>query len=188
MMVEMGPDRLNHGIWSFIDPNHPRYEPDNPYQESLREYYRYPRRQDRRTARSTRTTTRRCSSSPTTAPRRWSAASASTSGSRNEGYLDFTGEMPTEITPINKLEIDWSKTKAWGDGGYYGRLFLNVEGREPNGIVPRRRTRRCATSSSPRSRRWSTTRAMPLGNKALKPEEIYTSNERGRSGPHRDFR
>ena len=41
MMVEMGPDRLNHGIWSFIDPNHPRYEPDNPYKESLREYYRY---------------------------------------------------------------------------------------------------------------------------------------------------
>ncbi|MCA1694794.1 MAG: alkaline phosphatase family protein, partial [Actinobacteria bacterium] len=41
MMVEMGPDRLNHGIWSFIDPNHPRYEPDNPYKESLREYYRF---------------------------------------------------------------------------------------------------------------------------------------------------
>ena len=24
----------------------------------------------------------------------------------------------------------------WGDGGYYGRLFLNVQGREPQGIVP----------------------------------------------------
>ena len=40
-MVEMGPDRLNHGIWSFIDPDHPRYEPDNPYKDSLREYYRF---------------------------------------------------------------------------------------------------------------------------------------------------
>lgn len=38
VMVEMGPDRLNHGIWSFIDPNHPRFEPDNPYKDSLREY------------------------------------------------------------------------------------------------------------------------------------------------------
>ena len=24
---------------------------------------------------------------------------------------------------------------AWGDGGYYGRLFLNVAGREPQGVI-----------------------------------------------------
>ena len=27
------------------------------------------------------------------------------------------------------------KTLAWGDGGYYGRLFLNVKGREPQGVI-----------------------------------------------------
>ena len=32
--------------------------------------------------------------------------------------------------------VDWSRTRAWGDGGYYGRLFLNMRGREPQGIVP----------------------------------------------------
>lgn len=31
--------------------------------------------------------------------------------------------------------VDWEKTKAWGEGGYYGRIFINVEGREPHGIV-----------------------------------------------------
>ena len=44
-------------------------------------------------------------------------------------------EPVTEPTPIAKAPIDWSKTVAWGDGGYYGRLFLNVKGREPQGIV-----------------------------------------------------
>jgi len=31
--------------------------------------------------------------------------------------------------PIKEAPIDWSRTVAWGDGGYYGRLFLNVRGR-----------------------------------------------------------
>ena len=52
----------------------------------------------------------------------------------HEGYLAFT-EPVTEPTPIAKAPIDWTSTVAWGDGGYYGRLFLNVKGREPGGIV-----------------------------------------------------
>ena len=39
------------------------------------------------------------------------------------------------LNDIADLEIDWSKTMAWGEGGYYGRLFMNVKGREPEGIV-----------------------------------------------------
>ena len=30
----------------------------------------------------------------------------------------------------------WSRTTAWGAGGYYGRIFVNVAGREPQGVVP----------------------------------------------------
>ena len=30
---------------------------------------------------------------------------------------------------------DWSKTVAWAWGGYYSRVFLNVKGREPNGVI-----------------------------------------------------
>jgi predicted AlkP superfamily phosphohydrolase/phosphomutase len=32
--------------------------------------------------------------------------------------------------------IDWGRTRAWGEGGYYSRVFLNVQGREPQGTVP----------------------------------------------------
>ena len=51
-----------------------------------------------------------------------------------EGYLTLKTQ-PTSLTAIDRCEIDWSKTKVWGDGGYYARIFLNIEGREPQGIV-----------------------------------------------------
>lgn len=32
-------------------------------------------------------------------------------------------------------EIDWDKTKAYTGGFYNGQIFINLEGREPNGVV-----------------------------------------------------
>ena len=176
MMVEMGPDRLNHGIWSFIDPDHPRYEPDNPYKESLRDYYRY------LDGKIGDLVSRYADDDTTVLVVSDHGAKAMVGGVcfnewlMQEGYLSFAGDgggKPQEITPINKMEIDWSKTTAWGDGGYYGRLFLNVEGREPNGAIP------AADYDKVRDELVAKIEAMvdhegnPLGNKALKPEEIY---------------
>src|SRR3712207_463784 len=47
---------------------------------------------------------------------------------RREGYLVLKEEPsgPTRLTP--EL-VDWRRTTAWGEGGYYCRLFMNVEGR-----------------------------------------------------------
>ncbi len=39
--VEIGLDRLQHGFWKFHDPQHVLHEPGNPYQEVIRDYYRY---------------------------------------------------------------------------------------------------------------------------------------------------
>ncbi|MGC9320238.1 MAG: alkaline phosphatase family protein, partial [Armatimonadota bacterium] len=41
MMVEMGPDRLEHGFWKYCDPEHPKYEPGNPFETVLIDYYRH---------------------------------------------------------------------------------------------------------------------------------------------------
>ena len=51
-----------------------------------------------------------------------------------EGYLVLrTGTA--EVTPFDELDIDWGRTRAWSAGGYYARVFLNVKGREPNGVI-----------------------------------------------------
>ena len=41
MMVEMGPDRLHHGFWKYADPEHRKYEPGSPYENAIRDYYKY---------------------------------------------------------------------------------------------------------------------------------------------------
>ena len=39
--VEIGLDRIQHGFWKYHDPEHRQYEPGNPYQSAVRDYYRY---------------------------------------------------------------------------------------------------------------------------------------------------
>jgi predicted AlkP superfamily phosphohydrolase/phosphomutase len=180
MMVEMGPDRLNHGIWSFIDPNHPRHDPNNPYKESLREYYRF---LDGRIG----DILKHADDDTVVLVVSDHGAKAMVGGVCfnewlvTEGYLAFdefgVGGVLDEITPINKMEIDWSKTMAWGDGGYYGRLFLNVEGREPNGIIPQADYDKVRDELIAKIEAMVDHEGNPLGNKALKPEEIYETQK-----------
>jgi predicted AlkP superfamily phosphohydrolase/phosphomutase len=175
IVVEMGPDRLNHGIWSFIDPQHPRHEPNNPYQDSLREYYRF---LDGKIGELLR----HADDDTTVLVVSDHGAKAMVGGVcfnewlKTEGYLSFKGEIPEGLTPVDKLDIDWSKTVAGGDGGYYGRLFLNVEGREPHGIVPAERYEQTRDELIEKIESMVDHDGNAMGNKALKPEEIYESN------------
>lgn len=43
--------------------------------------------------------------------------------------------LPRDERPEFHNAIDWSKTQAYSFG-YYGQIFLNLRGREPEGIVP----------------------------------------------------
>ena len=54
---------------------------------------------------------------------------------RKHGYLTLKTETHRDYTVDTRHSRLVEKTKAWGEGGYYGRIFINVEGREPNGIV-----------------------------------------------------
>ncbi len=69
--------------------------------------------------------------------------------------------------------IDWEKTKAWGEGGYYARIFLNVEGREPLGCVPKeayedtRKSLKTLLESIPDEK------GKAIGTVAHRPEDIY---------------
>ncbi len=89
-----------------------------------------------------------------------------------KGYLVLE-ERPAALTRFDRLKVDWTRTTAWGEGGYYGRIFLNVKGREPRGTVEPgnyrsvrdRLARELAEIPDPDGR--------PLGTRVLKPEEVY---------------
>ena len=175
MMVEMGPDRLNHGIWSFIDPAHPRHQAGNQYLEALRDYYRY---LDEKIGELLEA---HAGDDVTVMVVSDHGAKAMVGGVCfnewlvREGYLTFEDAIPADITPMNKLKIDWSRTKAWGDGGYYGRLFLNVAGREPNGVIPQSEYEAVRSGLIEKIESMVDHQGNPMGNRALRPEDTYVA-------------
>ena len=91
----------------------------------------------------------------------------------HEGVPDAEGTPTGPGTPLEKADIDWPKTYAWGAGGYYARIFYNIRGREPQGLlqpsdVPEfesRFTRELETVRRPDGQ--------PLGVDARIPGKIY---------------
>ena len=54
---------------------------------------------------------------------------------RHKGYLALRSEPCAAGTPISECDVDWSRTLAWAEGGSFARVFINMKGRQPNGIV-----------------------------------------------------
>jgi predicted AlkP superfamily phosphohydrolase/phosphomutase len=172
MMVEMGVDRIHHGFWSDMDPDHSKYRPGNPFENAIRDYYGYVDSEVGKVL--------------TLLPEDTVVLVVSDHGAKKldggicfnewlirEGYLTLK-VYPERPTPIDKVDIDWSKTKAWGDGGYYGRLFLNVKGREPQGIVDPQDYERVRAELIAKIRAIESPQGGPLGSQAYRPEDLYT--------------
>jgi predicted AlkP superfamily phosphohydrolase/phosphomutase len=62
---------------------------------------------------------------------------------------------------------------AWGSGGYYARLFLNVKGREPEGVVEPADYERVRDELAAGIAAIAGPDGRPLGSVAYKPEEVY---------------
>ena len=145
-------------LLAFLDPEHPRIEPEHRYRDAIRNYYAYLdeeigellERFDDDTHGARRLRPRR----PADARRDLRQRMA-----RAGGLPRAQRSPPAESRRSARLKVDWSRTRAWGEGGYYCRLCLNVAGREPQGIVDPPRTggahRRAdrAPGGDPRARR-----------------------------------
>jgi predicted AlkP superfamily phosphohydrolase/phosphomutase len=91
---------------------------------------------------------------------------------RQEGYLALL-EEPTSPTALKPDMVDWSKTIAWGEGGYYCRLFLNVAGREPEGQVASEDYERVRAEIKEKLEALGDENGNPIGTVAHLPEELY---------------
>ncbi|MEO0757713.1 MAG: alkaline phosphatase family protein [Cyanobacteria bacterium J06648_16] len=136
MLVDMGVDRIHHAFWKPMDPRHPQYESGMDFATAIHDYYGHV---------DTRVGELLDQCGPETA-----VLVVSDHGAQplmggvcinewliEQGYLTLK-EKPVEPTSLDQVAVDWSQTKAWGAGGYYARVFLNVQGREPEGTIPLR--------------------------------------------------
>lgn len=171
MLVEIGVDRIHHGFWKDFDERHRKHQPGSKFAHAIRDYYVYLDGLIGDLLALTDDQTAVLIVSDHGAKRleggicinEWLMA---------EGYLTLK-EKPAAITPFGKAAVEWGQTRAWGEGGYYGRLFLNVKGREPNGTVDPSQVETVRDELIDRLQRITDENGRPLGVKVFKPEQIY---------------
>jgi predicted AlkP superfamily phosphohydrolase/phosphomutase len=170
-MVEMGTDRIHHGFWRFTDSEHRLYEAGNQYEQAMLDYYRALDAKLGRLLRFADEDTAILLVSDHGA-KRMDGGICVNEWLRREGYLHLK-EEPDEPTRLTPDLIDWARTTAWGEGGYYCRLFLNVEGREPEGIVPADQYERVRAELKDRLEGLGDDQGRPIGTVAHRPDELY---------------
>jgi predicted AlkP superfamily phosphohydrolase/phosphomutase len=172
MMVEMGVDRIHHAFWKYFDPQHPKHQPGSPYEKVIEEYYEYLDREIGELLGMLDDDTVVLVVSDHGA-RHMEGGICINEWLRQEGYLVLK-EEPESIIPLEKAEIDWDRTVAWGAGGYYGRLFLNVQGREPQGVVPAGEYERVRDEIVHKLSQITDEAGANIGTVAYKPQEVYS--------------
>lgn len=171
MMVEIGLDRFHHVFWEHIDPEHPRHDPNNPWKELGEKYYALLDQElgDLLGIVGTETTVLVVSDH---GARAMQGGFAINQWLIEEGLLTVQGEIngQTRIVPDR---VDWSTTRAWAEGGYYARVFLNMQGREPQGIVPLDNFESLRHDIAARLEALRGPRGKPLGVQVQVPESSY---------------
>jgi predicted AlkP superfamily phosphohydrolase/phosphomutase len=171
MMVEIGLDRLQHVFWHYYDKNHPLHLPNNPYQGFILKYYQLLDEQISATLEMLPPDTLVLIVSD-------HGAQPMQGGVRinqwliREGHLSLR-EPCLAPKPLDETMVDWSKTQAWGEGGYFGRIFLNVRGREPSGIIPLSDYEKIRQLLASKLENMKGPSGDLIGNRVYFPEKLY---------------
>jgi predicted AlkP superfamily phosphohydrolase/phosphomutase len=171
MMVEMGTDRVHHGFWKFMDPNHPKHVPNSPWDRVIEQYYQFVDDQIGRLL--------------GIIPDDATVLVVSDHGAKGmyggicinewliqQGYL-VLHEYPSKPTRFADLQVDWSKTRAWSEGGYYARVFLNVQGREPQGVIPPAEYEAFRARLGEEIAAIPDDKGQPIGTTVHRPQDLY---------------
>jgi predicted AlkP superfamily phosphohydrolase/phosphomutase len=170
-MVEMGTDRIHHAFWRYMDSTHRLYEDANPYHHVIRDYYVLVDGLIGRLLAHIDDDTNVLVVSDHGA-KRMDGAICVNEWLRQHGYLVLR-EEPDEPCQLEANMVDWARTRAWGEGGYYARIFLNVAGREPQGVVDVEDFERTREEIAVGLTQLGDEQDQGIGTEVLRPEELY---------------
>jgi predicted AlkP superfamily phosphohydrolase/phosphomutase len=171
IMHEIGFDRLHHAFWKFFDPTHPKHVKGNPYESLDVEYYKAA---DERIGRLVEIFGEDCITFILSdhGSKGMLGAFCVNQWLEREGYLIFKTK-PSSPIDLDKAEIDWTKTRAWGWGGYYARIFFNVKGREATGVIDRNNLGSEMKTLTEKIMQITDHNGRRMSNFVFKPEELY---------------
>jgi predicted AlkP superfamily phosphohydrolase/phosphomutase len=171
MMVEIGVDRIQHAFWACMDKSHRNYQAGNAYENAILDYYRFIDSEIGELLKVVDKDTTVFVVSDHGA-QKMEGSICINEWLIQEGYL-VLHEKPVTPTPFAKLNVDWPKTRAWGDGGYYSRIFLNVRGREPQGLVDQVEYEDLRRELCDRIEAIPGPDGNSIGTRVLRPEDLY---------------
>jgi predicted AlkP superfamily phosphohydrolase/phosphomutase len=170
-LVEMGPDRMHHGFWKDLDAEHRKHVPGSPYADAILDYHRHLDGLIARLLGHADDDTVVLVVSDHGA-KRLDGGIRVNEWLRREGLLATRSEPEGVCRPAD-VGIDWARTTAWGEGGYYARVFLNVRGREPEGTIDPADYESVRDDLAQRLAAIPDERGRPIGTKVYRPEELY---------------
>jgi len=169
--VIIGLDRFHHAFWKFYDKKHHKYEPGNKFEGELRKYYQYLDREVGDILNLVdKNTTIMIVSDHGAKPMK--GLICINMALENLGLLKFKTK-PKPGTRLADADIDWKNTFAWGWGGYYAKIFLNVEGREPYGIINRSDYEEMRNKIIEKLKSIKDNKSKPMNTLVYKPEELF---------------
>ena len=128
----LGPERMSHLFYRFFDEKHRQYSQDPQYSIVLHDYYVWIDQQIGHVRQMLDDHTALFIFSDYSIQRldgwvnlnEWLI---------QEGYL-ILEKYPSKPVSFEGLNVEWAETKAWAMGSS-GHVYLNVKGREPEGII-----------------------------------------------------
>lgn len=171
VMVEMGPDRMHHGFWKDMDPEHRKHEPGGRFESAILDYHVHLDGLLAKLLAYADEDTAVLVVSDHGA-KRMDGGIRVNEWLRGEGLLETLRE-PNGTERLADVGVDWPRTTAWGDGGYYARIFLNVRGREPEGTIAPEDYERVRDDLARRLEAIPDENGNSIGTRAYKPEELY---------------
>jgi predicted AlkP superfamily phosphohydrolase/phosphomutase len=169
--VDIGLDRMHHGFWNCFDRRHVRFQPGNSYEQAVPEYYSLLDDQIGSVLELLDPDTIVLVVSDHGA-QRLDGGFAINEWLIREGLL-VLNEYPKQPTPFEKLNVNWNRTQVWSEGGYYARVFFNMQGREPQGVVPAAEYEFFLNEMKARLEALLDGRGRHLSTQVFKPKEIY---------------
>lgn len=171
MFVEIGLDRIHHAFWKYFDETHHLHEPGSEFEGVMEDYYVL---LDSKVGELLELvdddTIILVASDHGGKPMK--GAFCVNTWLEKQGLLKLKKPVD-KVVRLNDVDVDWENTVAWGWGGYYARIFLNLKGREEHGVVDPKDFESVRMDIADRIRNIKGPNGEAWDTIVLKPEEIY---------------
>ena len=169
--IIIGLDRMHHAFWKYFDSLHSKYVPGNEFENVIKNYYKLLDHHVGEILELLDDDTLVIIASDHGA-KAMKGCLCVNMALEKLGFLKFRSK-PKPKSKLENTDIDWNKTYAWGWGGYYARIFLNIKDREPNGVIPPEDYEIWREKISESLKQIKDPEGNSMNTIVLKPEEIY---------------